>query len=426
MDEIRSTMVRRAAPRQLSTMFALTQMATGAAFVLLSGHMGELGFSGRQISYVFATTAMAALISPLVAGWLADHYWPSQAFLGSTLLATAPVLVVAWLQTSFVGFWIAMGLAALIRLPTVTLTNAIAFYHLSDRQRFGHVRVWGTIGWIAISWLLSVYLRIWEIWVPQAHRLGDGLLVAAMMYAIAGIYSFTLPNTPPGNTSQSPYTFLSAFRLLRRRSFAVLVAIAFVSATMSPFFYNFSFLFLTDPDHLGLSPSVANLAQSLGQVTEVVVLLALASSLSRLGMKRILLLGIAAQAMRFGLLALGRPLWLVVSSLTLHGAVFTFFYVGLVIAIERFSSKEYRVSAQGLLVFARNGIGALCGHFLAGEVYDVCTLPDDSHAWGIIFLVPSCVTVLGLLIFALLFREEPPRGRETHTSDSSALEQPLR
>jgi hypothetical protein len=101
---------------------------------------------------------------------------------------------------------------------------------------------------------------------------------------------------------------------------------------VSPFFHNFSVLFLTDPAELDLAPSTANWAQSLGQVVEIVVLLALASSLRRLGLKRILLVGIAAQAVRFGAFALGGPPWLVIGSMGVHGFIFTFFFIGLVIA----------------------------------------------------------------------------------------------
>ena len=390
----------------LSIMFGLSIMARGAASVLLSGHMGELGFSGKQIGYVFSTRALAALVSPLIAGWLADRYWPSQIFAGWCHLALAPVLYIAWLQVGFSGFWVVMCLYALIHLPAMTLINVVALYHLGDLGRFGHIRVWGTVGWVFISWVLSLYLRLWESWDPAATRLGDGLLVAAFLYIIAGIYCLTLPHTPPGSRSQGSYAFLSTLRLLRRRNFSVLLGISFLSAVLSPFFYNFSFLFLIDPQKIALSPSAANLVMSLGQVSEIAVLLGLAPSLRRLGIKRILLFGVAAQGLRFAIFAVGQPTWLVAGSQALHGVVFAFFNVGLVVAIESLSEKEYRASAQGLLTFARGGIGALFGNFVAGQIYDHFTLAGGGHAWRSIFLVPTCVAMLGLAMFGLLFRED--------------------
>ncbi|MBT4497822.1 MAG: MFS transporter [Gemmatimonadetes bacterium] len=398
----------RSIPLRLSIMFGLAQMSEGAVLVLLSGHMGALGFSGQQISYVFASTALAALVSPLIAGWLADRYWAPQHFLAGCQLVSAPILFAAWLQTGFVGFWVTMILFALIRLPSMTLTNVIAFYHLGRSEGFGFVRVWGTVGWIAVSWALSLYLRLWEGWDPATSHMGDSLLVAAVLFVVAGFYSFTLPHTPPGggNGSKRPYAFLSAFRLLRQRNFAVIVAISFVSAVVSPFFYNFSFLFLTAPRALALAPSVANWVQSLGQVVEVIVLLALASSLRRLGLKRILLMGIGAQTIRMAAFAVGGPIWLVAGSMAMHGFIFTFFFIGLVIAVEELSEPEYRASAQGLLTFARGGIGALCGNFMAGRIYDRCALPEGGHNWTPIFAIPAVVTFLSLLFFALFFRDK--------------------
>jgi len=392
-------------------MFALTQAAEGAGMVLLSGYMGALGFSGQQISYVYATGALAALVSPVIAGWLADQYWSSQRFLGACQLLSAPLLLAAWAARDFRAFWAAMLLFAVIRLPGMTLTNVVAFYHLGRSERYGFVRVWGTIGWIAVSWGLSLYLRLWD---DQAAHLGDSLLAGNALFVLSGLYSFTLPHTPPGAgnagavAGRRPYAFLSAFRLLRHRDFAIIVAIAFISSAASPFYYNFAFLFLIDPTGLNLTPSTANWAQSLGQVVEVVVLLGLASSLRRHGLKRILMIGMGAQALRFGAFALGGPAWLVIGSIGAHGFIFTFYFIGLVIAVEELSEPEYRASAQGLLTFARGGVGALLGQVLAGRVYDACALARGGRDWRVVFAVPAIVTVLTLAFFAASFRGRPP------------------
>jgi MFS family permease len=392
---------------RLSLMFFLFTMAEGAALVLLSGHLGALGFTGRQISYVFATGALAALVSPLVAGWLADRYWPAQQFLAGCQLISAPVLLVAWRQQSFGGFWAAFALFALIRLPSMTLTNVIAFHHLGRSERFGYVRVWGSVGWIAVTWALSLYLSMWP---DQAAHLGDGLLVSAAVFAISGGYALTLPHTPPGAASAASgrsYSFAAALGLLRRPDFAVIVLVAFLSATVSPCYDNFSFLFLTSPDGLQLSPSLASWAQSLGVVVEVGVLLALASSLRRLGLKRILLVGLGAQAVRFAAFAAGGPPWLVIAAMGTHGLVFTFYFIGLVIAVEELSEPEYRASAQGLLSFARGGIGALAGQLVAGRLYDACALPGGGRNWVPLFGLPGLVVAGALVLLALLFRHQP-------------------
>ncbi len=391
-------------------MFWLAQMADAASLVLLSGHMSALGFSGTQISFVYATMAIAALASPFVAGWLADRFFPSQAMLSGCYLLAVPILVIAWGQSEFTPFWFSMAGVALLRTPARTLSTVVAFHHLGDKTRFGQVRAWGTLGWICISWCLSGYLRLWESQAPGVSHMGDGLLVSAAVSLVAGLYCLSLPHTPPGNRDATSLGLGTSLRLLRDPTFVVLLGIGFVSSTMNPFFYNFSFLFLTEVGGVGLAPSMANMVQSLGQVGEVIVLLALGTSLRRFGIKRILLVGIAAQSLRFGLFVLGEPTWLMGAALSLHGFVFTFFVIGLAIAVDELSSADNRASAQGLMSLVRGGGGSLLGNYLAGTTYDRLALEGGGHDWAAFFTLPAVVTGVSLVIFGLLFREQRKRA----------------
>jgi nucleoside transporter len=390
-------------------MFWLAQMSDAASLVLLSGYMADMGFSGTQISSVYATMALAALVSPFLAGWLADRFFPSQIMLGICYVLTAPILVAAWQQTTFRGFWLCIAGVSLLRMPARTLSNVVAFHHLRDRTRIGQVRVWGTLGWIFISWCLSGYLRLWEGWDPGGSHMGDALLASAVISAICGLYCLSLPHTPPGNQQAGSLGFSASFRLLRNPAFVVLLAIGFVSSTMNPFFYNFAFLFLTEAQGVGLAPSTANWVQSLGQVAEVAVLLMLGTSLRRFGIKRILLVGIAAQSLRFALFALGEPAWLMAAAMSLHGFVFTFYAVGITIAVDEMSDVDNRASAQGLMSMIRGGAGSLLGNYLAGTTYDRLAMDGGGHEWTWFFLVPAMVTGVGLIAFGLVFRQSRRR-----------------
>mgnify|MGYP004005500447 FL=1 len=353
--------------------------------------------------------ALAALVSPFLAGWLADRFFPSQIMLGICYVLTAPILVAAWQQTTFRGFWLCIAGVSLLRMPARTLSNVVAFHHLRDRTRIGQVRVWGTLGWIFISWCLSGYLRLWEGWDPGGSHMGDALLASAVISAICGLYCLSLPHTPPGNQQAGSLGFSASFRLLRNPAFVVLLAIGFVSSTMNPFFYNFAFLFLTEAQGVGLAPSTANWVQSLGQVAEVAVLLMLGPSLRRFGIKRILLVGIAAQSLRFALFALGEPAWLMAAAMSLHGFVFTFFSVGITIAVDEMSDVDNRASAQGLMSMIRGGAGSLLGNYLAGTTYDRLAMDGGGHEWTWFFLVPAMVTGVGLIAFGLVFRQSRRR-----------------
>ena len=131
----------------------------GVWAVLIAGHMVNLGFTGKQISYVFGTTAFGALISPLVAGWVADRWMASQYFAALCHFIAAPLMYIAWMQASFVPMWTAIFFYAVLYMPTIALTNAIAFHHMEDSRKFGNIRLWGTVGWITVNWAMSLYPR---------------------------------------------------------------------------------------------------------------------------------------------------------------------------------------------------------------------------------------------------------------------------
>ncbi|MFT5085999.1 MAG: nucleoside transporter [Candidatus Latescibacterota bacterium] len=388
-------------------MFFLQNLVWGAQVVLLSGHLAALGFSGQEIGYVSATGSLGAILSPLIGGWLADRFLPGQVFAGICYLLCAPVLWLAWGQTEFLPLLAAMFVFSVLHMPTAAVTNAIAFTHLRDTRLFGRARVWGSIGWVGISWSLSAYLRLWEGWNPAQSHLGDGLLVAAVLALVMGLYCFFLPSTPPVRGSRNPLAFLEAFVLLRQRNFAVLFGTAFLVSVMSPFSQNFSFIFFTDAQGgPGLAPSTTSWVLSLGQLLEIPIMPFLGVWITRLGMKRIIVLGVLAQALRSLVLALGQPLWLLVVAQGLNSLFIVCFIVAAMVVVERLSPNHMRAQAQGLLVLALRGLGPLCGHVLAGRVYDCFALANGSHAWPLIFLIPAVASSLIALLFFALFRDD--------------------
>tara|TARA_Y100000588_G_scaffold331062_1_gene368385 strand:+ start:3153 stop:4397 length:1245 start_codon:yes stop_codon:yes gene_type:complete len=392
---------------RLAVMMFLQFAVWGAWAVLIAGHMDHLGFSGREISYVFGTTAFGSLISPVIAGWVADRFLPNQVFTAICHFLGAPLLILAWHQTAFLPLWLAIFFYAMLYMPTIALTNAIAFHHSDESRTFGNVRAWGTVGWIAIAWGMSLYLSYRGRTDPEGVFLGDCLLFAAGLSVLLAIYCLTLPNTPPSRSPARPYAFLEAFKLTRNRNFGVLLGVSFVVAIELPFYYNLTFLFLTEPVHgVGLSASTANFAMSLGQVGEVAMMLLLGPSLMKLGTRATIALGILAWPVRYAIFALGQPAWLVIAAQGLHGICYSFFFVGGMIAVERLSRGDIRASAQGLIVFATNGVGMLVGHFFSGWIHDAFRFPDGGHDWALIFLVPIVITVVAAVLFYRLFDEE--------------------
>lgn len=394
---------------RLSTMMFLQFAVLGTWRVIIARHMGHLGFSGAEMGYVFSTTALGALVSPLAAGWAADRWLPAQVFTGISHLIGAGLLVTAWLQTGFWGLWGTMLAYTVVTLPTLATTNAIVFRHLADTEKFGNIRVWGTVGWIVINVLISAYLRAWETLSPGAARIGDGLLAGAVLSVVLGLFCFSLPDTPPLRRGGNPYEFLKAVRAMADRNFAVVLVVAFAVYTQVPIHYNQALLFLTEQAHgLGMAESSANLILTIGQVAEIAAMLLLAPFVRAWGIRRTVVLGILAWALRYAIFAVvRRPEWIALAQL-LHGLCYTFFAVGAMIAVERLSSRDLRASAQGMLVFATTGLGMLIGNLFSGWLYDLFELPDGGHAWAGIFSVPIAVTLLSAVAFVLLFRD-PPR-----------------
>ena len=391
---------------RLSIMMFIQFAIWGSWAVLIAGHMAHLGFTGTEISYVFGTTAFGSLISPLIAGWVADRVMPNQTFTALCHFAGAPILYLAWQQTEFMPMWLAIFAYAMLYMPTIALTNAIAFHHSTDSRAFGNVRMWGTIGWIAIAWVMSYCLEVRAEQDPSGHYLGDCLIATTLLSIVMGIYCLTLPSTPPSRDDKHPYAFLEAFKLTQDRNFAVLLVVSFVVAIELPFYYNLTFLFLTEPETgVGLSASSANVAMSLGQIGEVALMLLLAPSIRRLGMRTTITLGILAWPVRYAIFAIGQPAWLVIAAQTLHGICFSLFFVGGMIAVERLSRRDIRASAQGLIVFATNGVGMLVGHFFSGRVHEYFALPSGGHDWSMIFLVPIAITIFAAIWFVARFSE---------------------
>ncbi len=400
---------RLAYPR-LSLMMMLQFAVWGSWAVLIAGHLDYLNFTEFQIALVFGTTAFGSLLSPLIAGWIADRFASAQKFAAVSHFLGAGALVVAHRQTEFGPLWTAILVHAVLYMPTIALTNAVAFRHMGESEKFGNIRVWGTIGWIAINWAIGLYLAYWEGKGLKGEKVGDALLFGAAVGVLMGVYCLTLPKTPPSKEAKNPYAFLEAFSLTRNRNFAALLAISFLVAIELPFYYNLTFLFFTDAAAgIGLPDSAATFAMSIGQVAEILVMLLLFPSIRRLGMKTTILLGILAWPVRYSIFALGEPTWLVIGSQALHGVCYAFFFAGGMVAVERLSSSDIRASAQGLIVFATNGLGMLVGHFLSGWIHKHYALPEGGHQWASIYMVPIALTVVAAGAFFLLFNESAYR-----------------
>lgn len=391
---------------RLSIMMFLQYFAWGAWTVTMGTYLLQtLRFSGEQTGLAYGTASIAAIVSPLFVGLVVDRWFASQRALAVLFLLSAATLYYASLQTAFVPFYVALLVHMLCFMPTIALSNAVAFRHMDKpQQQFPGVRVLGTIGWIAAGWLVGYVLHA-EAVATQFH-------VSAIALAVLGLFSLVLPHTPPlprAEGAQKPslrdFLGLDALQLMRDRSFAIFMIGSLLVCIPLQFYYAFTNGFLNE---IGV-PNAAG-KMTFGQMSEIAFMLAMPLFFRRLGIKAMLLIGMAAWAARYLLFAMGDSgelMWMLYLGILLHGVCYDFFFVSGQIYVDREAPAHLRASAQGFLTLVTWGVGMLIGSWLSGRVVDAYRAGGDpvTHDWSQIWLVPAIGAAAVFLLFALFFRD---------------------
>jgi nucleoside transporter len=400
----------------LAVMMFLQYAIWGAWSVALSGYLEkELGFGGQQIAWIYNTLPLMNLIVPFTAGQVADRFMPAQRALALFHLLGGLLLFGLGFQRELIPMTALMLGYAFFYAPTLALSNSVAFRNLKDPEvEFGPIRVWGTIGWIAAGGLVNL-MRNW--FGSLEWGIIDVLALSGGISILAALLCLTLPHTPPVKESTNPLAFLKAFSLLRDPNYRVFFIIALIIATELPLYYILTFPFLQAAGGVvGITETNLPLIMALvAQGAEVfTIALILPAALPIWGVRKTMLLGIFAWPARYAVFALAWAMhqeapwtvWLAVASLALHGFCYVFFFVVAFIYTDMVAPRDVRSSAQALINVAVLGVGMLIGGFFAGWLKDVFTTGGITN-YTMVFLVPTVITVLAGIAFALLFRERP-------------------
>lgn len=411
---------------RLSAMTFLQFVVWGAWYGQLSKYLLAIGFTGSQVGNVYAAFSVAMIASPFFVGMVADRFFRAERVLGVLNLLGALILyALAQIKTYDAFLWV-MLLYCLTFTPTLALTNSISMRQMSDPAReFPPIRVMGTLAWIAVTNLIG-----FMGWGDKAT-----IFYASMATSIAlAAFSFALPKTPPlasGPVRAGQIIGTDAFSLFKDKSYRIFFIASVLVCIPLSFYYAFANPSITDAykaSFLVANPGAAlpdtfyvENKMSLGQASEVIFMLLLPWAYRKMGIKNILLLGLAAWVARFLLFGFGNAdgqEWMLYSAILLHGVCYDFFFVSGMIYTDQKAGESFKSSAQGLISLATYGLGMLIGSLISGRVQQYYSSPSGDSVvthWNSVWLIPAAIAFAVSLLFVFFFKQEKPVIQESNS-----------
>jgi len=418
---------------RLSVMMFLEFFIWGAWYPLIFGYLPAINFNNNQQTIVLACFNIAAIVAMFFSTQFADRNFSAERFLAFSQFVGGVAMLGLAFTKDFWPFFALMLVHCLFYVPTISITNSIAFANVKDPQKdFGLVRLWGTIGWIAASWPFVFLLVDWAAvqtrvaalnppigfleWlgiVLGTAKTGEALVQATTYTFIVGgiasmalaVFSLALPHTPPkpAAAGESKLAWLEAAKLLRIPFMFVLFFVTFIDATVHQFYFFWTGRYLTS---IGIPGNWVMPAMSVGQFAEIGTMAVLGLFLKKLGWRWTMTIGILGHAARFAVFAFLPYPAPAVAVNVLHGICYAFFFATVYIFVDEFFPKDARSSAQGLFNLLILGIGPLVGNYVGPILGGYFTNADGAIDFRTMFLIPSLTALGGAIILALYFH--PP------------------
>jgi nucleoside transporter len=405
----------------------------GAWLPRIREYLGGLGFTGDQQSWIMNAFPLASFTAMFFFTQFADRNFAAEKFLAFSHLVGGLAILGLFFVEGFWPFFLLMLLHCLFYVPTISITNSIAFANLRDRQNeFGPVRLWGTIGWIVASlpflFILVDWNRVidsepetlldWVVGILGTGKTGaaeqEGIrytyLAAGIASLLLAVFSLALPHTPPRPATETgeKFAWLEAMRLLRVPFILVLFIVTFFDAAVHSCYFYWTGTYFKQ---IGIASHWIMPVMTLGQFAEIGTMAILGYCLKRLGWRTTMVIGILGHTMRFAVFAWFPDPELAILVNLLHGICYAFFFATVYIFVDEFFPKDARSSAQGLFNFLILGLGPFVGNFVWGYLGDVFEISKDHYDFQSLFLVPSAVS-LGAAVLLFLFFHPPKRAED--------------
>ena len=403
---------------QLSFMMFLEFFIWGGWFVTMGTFLGNnLGATGAETAMAYSTQSWGAIIAPFIIGLIADRFFNAEHILGVLHLIGAFLMYQMYQSADFGNFYPYVLGYMIGYMPTLALVNSVSFNQMKDPAKdFSLIRVWGTIGWIAAGLAISYVFH----WDPNPEVAGDKgmlqntFLMVAMASGILGLFSFTLPETPPKADDGSKITLsdilgLEALKLLKDRNFLIFFVSSILICIPLAFYYQNANPFLSE---IGVENATGKM--TIGQISEVLFMLLLPYFFKKFGFKMTILVGMLAWTLRYLLFAYGdagEGVFMLLLGIALHGICYDFFFVSGQIYTDSKAGEKVKSAAQGLITLATYGVGMLGGFYIAGLITDA-NVVGEGHDWTAIWQMPALFAVVVFALFAVLFKNESIEYKE--------------
>ncbi len=372
-------------------------------------------WSGAEFGAMFSTLGLSSILMPALTGIIADKWVNAEKLYG--VLHILGGLAIAYLPqvnnpTSF--YWVIFA-AMMCYMPTISLSNSVAYYILKDNNYdivkvFPPIRVWGTVGFIAAMWLTNL----------SGNKASVNMFyISAFAAMVLGIYSFTLPKCPPQKLISESDSFLKklgldAFKLFGNYKMALFFVFSMFLGGALQLTNMYGDTYLSD---FAKVPQYANsfvvkystIIMSISQISETLFILAIPFFLKRFGIKQVMLISMLAWVLRFGLFSYGNPtngLWMIIMSCVVYGMAFDFFNISGSLFVETTTDSKMRSSAQGLFMMMSNGFGAFFGGIISGFIIDKYFTINGKRDWHNIWLAFAIYALVVAILFAVFFKHK--------------------